>query len=408
MLPALALSSVGTLSASAPPPPPPRPHFTWDTLPVFFHSSNTSGPWSAAAVAQIARFSMATNEKSHAMKLPGGGTQSEEIAGPYACRQVNNVTRGAANATMTFFYLNSVIDWPFNYKLHGLMKVHPEWRLKNSTGHDIGPPGSGGSSSGSASPGGNWLYNLTNDAMRAAWVDTCVSAARNGCSGCFIDQANVPEGIATWPSNSAEVATYRLAHLAALTELDAALAPLSKGFGIDNHLGTRAYGTSAMMIEDFVGTEKCVETLITLAARNFTVEAHVGNYPAGNTCEHADTNSLAAFLIGAGEYHYYHCANTWGSDARWPAVSDGWLDWLPEYDMPLGAPLSLATQKPSRAGVAGASLWSRSFQSGTRVEFDGGVGAGTIWWSNGVVQKGTPFNLTDVSRGCKWESMAPL
>ena len=162
------------------------------------------------------------------MKLPGGGTQSEEIAGPFACRQVNNVTRGAANATMTFFYLNSVIDWPFNYKLHGLMKENPSWRLKNRTGHDIGPPGSGGSPSGSASPGGNWLYNLTNDNMRAAWVDTCVSAARAGCSGCFIDQANVAEGIATWPSDSAEVATYRLAHLAALTELDAALAPLSK------------------------------------------------------------------------------------------------------------------------------------------------------------------------------------
>ena len=50
-------------------------------------------------------------------------------------------------------------------------------------------------------------------------------------------------------------------------------------------------------------------TLRTLAARNFTVEAHVGNYPAGNTCQHADTNSLAAFLVGAGEFHYYHHLN---------------------------------------------------------------------------------------------------
>jgi hypothetical protein len=31
---------------------------------------------------------MATNEKDHAMRLPNGGTQSEEIAGPAACRQV--------------------------------------------------------------------------------------------------------------------------------------------------------------------------------------------------------------------------------------------------------------------------------------------------------------------------------
>ena len=77
---------------------------------------------------------------------------------------------------------------PFNFKLHNLMKANPSWRLKNRTGSDIGPPGSGGSPSGSASPGGNWLYNLTNPDMRAAWVETCVAAARGGCTGCFIDQ----------------------------------------------------------------------------------------------------------------------------------------------------------------------------------------------------------------------------
>lgn len=65
-----------------------RPRHSWNTLPVFFHSANTSGPWSDAAAKQIARFAMATNEKNHAMPLPGGGTQSEEVAGPAACRQV--------------------------------------------------------------------------------------------------------------------------------------------------------------------------------------------------------------------------------------------------------------------------------------------------------------------------------
>ena len=377
---------------------PPRPQFSWETLPVFFHSSNTSGPWSDVAVKQIARFPMATNEKSHAMRLPGGGSQSEEIAGPAACRQVGGT------GTDTFFYLNSVIDWPFNFKLHGLMKANPSWRLKNRTGSDLGPPGSGGSASGSASPGGNWLYNLTNLDMRAAWVETCVTAARDGCTGCFIDQANVEEGIATWPPHSPEVATYAVAHLAALTELDAALAPHG-GYSIMNHLGTRAYNTSTMMIEDFVGTEKCVEMLLTLAVRGLTVQAHVGYSPT--KCAFADTNSLAAFLVAAGEHSYYHCALAWGSDARWPSVPDSWLDWLPEYDAPLGAPLGLATKRPS-AAAPGGSVWSRSFGSGTRVEFDGGTANGTIWWADGVVQSGEPANLTAVAKGCRWESMAPL
>ena len=106
----------------------PRPPFSWDTLPVFFHSANASGPWSDAAVKQIARFAMATNEKAHAMALPGGGRQSEEIAGPAACRQVDAQKTGSH----TFFYLNSVIDWPFNFKLHDLMVANPSWRLKVS------------------------------------------------------------------------------------------------------------------------------------------------------------------------------------------------------------------------------------------------------------------------------------
>ena len=66
-----------------------------------------------------------------------------------------------------------------------------------------------------------------------------------------------------------------------------------------------------MMIEDFVGNEKCIETLQTIVARGLVVEAHAGNYPTGNTCVDGDTSSLAAFLIGAGNYSYYHCSMGW-------------------------------------------------------------------------------------------------
>jgi hypothetical protein len=33
--------------------------------------------------------------------------------------------------------------------------------------------------------------------------------------------------------------------------------------------------------------------------------AHVAS---ANTCVNGDTNAMAAFLIGAGEYCYYHCS----------------------------------------------------------------------------------------------------
>ena len=86
----------------------PRPAlFSWNTLPVFFHSANASGPWSPAAAEAVAKYPMATNEKNHGMRLPNGDTRSEEVAGPEACRQV----RALSPHTDAFFYLNSVIDW---------------------------------------------------------------------------------------------------------------------------------------------------------------------------------------------------------------------------------------------------------------------------------------------------------
>ena len=145
-----------------------RPRFSWKTLPVFFHSANASGPWSTAAATAIARFAMATNEKNHGMPLPNHTRQSAEISGPAACRQVHNASAGE---TDTFFYLNSVIDWTTNYKLHDLMVKNPSWRVKNTSGGDIG----------SLVPGGNWVYDLSIPAMREAWVAECTTAVAAGC-----------------------------------------------------------------------------------------------------------------------------------------------------------------------------------------------------------------------------------
>ena len=79
---------------------------------------------------------------------------------------------------------------------------------------------------------------------------------------------------------------------------------------------------------------------------------------------------------------------------------------LPEYDMPLGAPLGPAEKRPSPTlGGNNSSLWSRKFASGTRVEFDGASANGTIWWAHGVVQVGLPGNITETAKGCKWESV---
>ena len=90
------------------------------------------------------------------------------------------------------------------------------------------------------------------------------------------------------------------------------------------------------MIEDFAATLKSVQLLNQTTSSGLTVQVHAGDIVDDgsgtkiNTCTNGDTNALAAFLVAAGDYSYYHCAAGWGSNAKWPAVADAWLDWLPE------------------------------------------------------------------------------
>ena len=65
------------------------------------------------------------------------------------------------------------------------------------------------------------------------------------------------------------------------------------------------------MIEDFAASGAGITTLV--AKHGIIVEAHSGDHPGGtgpapkSSCEHGGTNAMAACLIGAGRYSYYHC-----------------------------------------------------------------------------------------------------
>ena len=68
--------------APVPPPPPPPPpfvpgpypsvKFSWDTVPVFFHSDNVTGPWSEESLRIIAKYPIVTTEKYTG---PHGGSE---------------------------------------------------------------------------------------------------------------------------------------------------------------------------------------------------------------------------------------------------------------------------------------------------------------------------------------------
>jgi hypothetical protein len=293
-----------------------------------------------------------------------------------------------------------VIDWPWNYNLHAGMVANPNWRLKHGNGSDW-------------LLHGQFVYNLSNPAMRRSWIATCIAATEAGCTGCFIDQSNeVENGFGKGPAAVA----YSRDHLATLVELNEQLRARGK-YAINNHLGDGGDHVRAMMIEDFAGSEKCIRLLQTIAARGIIAEVHAGNQflaPSGSpqnySCANGGTNDLAAFLIAAGNFSYYHCTdNGFTTPAAFPTVPDEWLGWRPEDRFRLGAPLGPATRSPSHTGT-NASVWRRAFASGTRVEFDGGKGNGTIWWAEGPVQVGgtASVNPTVVdTMGCRWETDKP-
>ena len=125
----LTVLSVPGASSSAYTPRGPR--FSWDTIPCFFHSSNSSGPMSSASLALMAKFPMVTIEKFQ------GACAHRDDASP-ACKQeevIVDVLRKvkALNSNVsTIFYYNSVLDFP-QYKLHQELLAHLEIDVENAS-----------------------------------------------------------------------------------------------------------------------------------------------------------------------------------------------------------------------------------------------------------------------------------
>ena len=86
--------------------------------------------------------------------------------------------------------------------------------------------------------------------------------------------------------------------------------------------------------------------------------------------------TVAAFLTGMGKYAYYGRGGGWGATGESACAS--WLQWMPEYDRPLGEPTAVAAE-PS------PGVYTRAFATGTRVFLNTTKGGGhCVWWSDGA------------------------
>jgi hypothetical protein len=390
MLPAALLLPAALVAALAQHSAPALPPFSWATLSIFLHTQNSSGPWSSAALQRIAEFPLVTLEKGHNSPAQRPGHRLDKTAGA-ACAAIHAINP----ATKVLYYSNSLMAYSCD-PLHDAIERNQALILKDAHGKDVS----------FSLPRHHELacYDVASPALRRLFTDSCVNTTlvvNGGCDGCFLDRATTQP----WPVGNdytdANSTNYLHGHEAQLYNTNTALIKATQSFALFNNPGPmsnpgqmRKDGTAAMM-EEWTASEDYIRRLQAAAKGGFLMEAHAGNRQGGsdNYCESL-TNSLAAFLIGMGEHHYFHCSSgktepfgmqgKWETNPRWPEAPDEWLDPRPEYSRPLGTPLGVG-------GRGADGVWRRSFSSGTNVSFANTTGGGpssTIAWADGHTQRG--------------------
>jgi len=338
---------------------PIRPVYDVSRLPVFFHSSNSSGPFNAAAITEMAKFPMVTVEK-----FQGTCWQRKD---PTGCNQTDIIVQQLARvkalkpSVATIVYFNSAIDFP-QYRVHQKLLANPSWRLRTSDGTVVKIKGD--------HIDGAWSFDYLNSAMAGALVEECARVVQMGLAdGCFQDRAI--DGLPRLP-NATHATLWQVAHLKTLATMQDQVRP---GFVIGNH-GYDERGTDAVMVESCANNDDGLKWLNESISAGKIVQCHVSlriGCGCAPGCKDRDS-TLAMFLAlmpptGSASTAYFGCG-PWLDDGS-DLSANGWQE---DYDFPLGEPLSAAA-------MSGDGILRRSFASGTQVEYNTVSHEGQVTWA---------------------------
>ena len=215
------------------------------------------------------------------------------------------------------------------------------------------------------------VYDYRQQVVIDFFIEKCINMTKSKyIDGCFIDRANqeLTDGsFVHYAFNDTHKQIFAAGHDKMLQQLQQELNDNNQSIMISNNYCPK--GCIATMIEGFGGNTGNIEKLLNYSKQGILVEAHANNKNCSDNISF--TNSLAAFLIGAGEYSYFGCSRDW-------YIEPDWIIDHPQYHKPLGKPMGDA--------VLENHIWKRSFESGTNVTFENGVG--TIIWSDGQIDVG--------------------
>ena len=346
------------------------PTFSWSKVPVYWHAANFSGPLNDAVVEFVVTsgFASATIEKAQGVFGADNTTTFAEDRILAAARQLK-FSKFNSSLFPVIAYFNSVLNWPY-YRLARDVVADPSKALLNTSGLPVLLPGDPAFPQPAA---GMEVFDFGQPSVVQWFADACQTLVDTGAiDGCFQDRAGENSYGKAVSANA--TARYAAGHDAVLRRMQSTIGPTN--IVISNNYNLP--GVRATMLERFDATEGSIRSLQTLAAAGYIVYAHAGNAANGADNHCADvTNSLAAFLIGAGENSLYACSKDWVIDPLWPAPNhpSDWMTWHPQYSRPLGPPHGLATRSSN-------GLWTRTFGNGTKVTFDAKTGEGVIAWSS--------------------------
>lgn len=342
------------------------PRHSWDYVAnmTFFHSCNESGLFSDEALDTIVRFPMVTIEKGQGFHDGTSRYAEERIF-----EQIRAVK--ARDPTIsTVFYMNSVLDWYF-YEMHQEFLKKPQWWLHVSqTGK---PFYTGGDSHFNPPKKGMLVFDHSQPEVQSWWAGVCLNATKGGyVDGCFSDSSQPGSHGTEKVLDAKDKAAFEAGKVKTMATVTASLGgaagqPFAGSTGVLIGKKQDQEGINAYQFEMFGPNKASIEEFIAGVDRGYLVQAHVaylkyGSYPAVDT--------LAAFLIGAGNHSYYG-TGAWISDSL-EDVQKRWSQDL--FERPLGEPLGKATMS--------GHTYTRHFASGTWVEFNTQTNKGNIHWAN--------------------------
>ncbi len=363
-----------------------QPEFSWDTVPLFAHLGQSEGFFTDDQIRYLARFPVVVIEKTQGIDVKPNNVEAHMI------REFKRIH--VLNPSCTLIaYMNGFINWPRCYASNAEFLQHPEWSLRDKKGNLV------------LKNDRHFQYDLSNPEMRDWWLGMVRYFANDaGCNGIFVDaivqvERQSSTKIAEWGEEKYQ-AMLEGARDLLIRSMDI-MGPqrqlifngifVNKNWWDHSGLAWTNYCTG-MMCEFFAQADKETGLLnpdrlaqeikiigdlgrqgkMVLVKGWPSPELHFQNENSKNLSDEEKRKilqdglevSLAAFLIGAEKGCYF--GYSWG----WLA-EQGWFEWQPEFDKPLGPP-----QGPA---VRTGNIWQREFEHAS-VWLDADKAEGRIEW----------------------------